>query len=150
MTATDLRRGGGETMTELTYGFERRLPGLGFDDAVEKVTAALKSEGFGVLTAIDVKDTLKKKLGVDFRRYVILGACNPSLAHRALAAEPQIGLLLPCNVVVQEAPEGGVVVSILDPRAMSTLSGNPAILPVAKDADERLRRVMATLDSRPS
>jgi uncharacterized protein (DUF302 family) len=137
-------------MTELSYGFERRLAGVGFDDAVEKVTTALKSEGFGVLTAIDVKDTLEKKLAVEFRRYVILGACNPSLAHRALAADPQIGLLLPCNVVVQEAPEGGVVVSILDPRAMSSLSGNPEIAAVAEEADRRLRRAMASLDSRPS
>jgi uncharacterized protein (DUF302 family) len=103
-------------MGTLRYGFERRLADSTFDQAVEKVTAALKSEGFGVLTEIDVKATLRKKLDVDFRRYVILGACNPNLAHRALAAEPQIGLLLPCNVVVQEAPEGGVVVSIADPR----------------------------------
>ena len=144
MTRTISGRGG-EVTTELSYGFAQRLAGVGFDDAVEKVTAALKTEGFGVLTAIDVRDTLKKKLGVDFRRYVILGACNPSLAHRALAAEPQIGLLLPCNVVVQEAPESGVLVSILDPRAMYTLSGNPEIGPVAEEADRRLRRVMAAL-----
>ncbi|MBN1207988.1 MAG: DUF302 domain-containing protein [Myxococcaceae bacterium] len=132
-------------MGELRYGFEKRLAGTTFEQTVEKVTAALKSEGFGVLTEIDVKDTLKKKLGVDFRRYVILGACNPNLAHRALGAESQIGLLLPCNVVVQEAPEGGVVVSIADPRVMFTLVENTALTPVADEADQRLRRVIASL-----
>jgi uncharacterized protein (DUF302 family) len=129
-------------MGTLRYGFERRLAGFTFEQAVEKVTAALKSEGFGVLTEIDVKATLKKKLDVDFRRYVILGACNPDLAHRALLAEPQIGLLLPCNVVVQEAPEGGVVVSIADPRAMFSMVDNPSVAPVAAEAEERLRRVI--------
>jgi uncharacterized protein (DUF302 family) len=129
-------------MPELRYGFERRLEGVSFEQVLERVTAALKKEGFGVLTEIDVKATLKKKLDVDFRRYVILGACNPSLAHRALASEPQIGLLLPCNVVVQEAPEGGVVVSIADPRAMFTMVDNAAVAPVAAEAEERLRRVI--------
>jgi uncharacterized protein (DUF302 family) len=129
-------------MGTLRYGFERRLADTTFDQAVEKVTAALESEGFGVLTEIDVKATLRKKLDVDFRRYVILGACNPNLAHRALAAERQIGLLLPCNVVVQEAPEGGVVVSIADPRAMFTLVDIAAVSPVAAEAEERLRRVI--------
>jgi uncharacterized protein (DUF302 family) len=128
------------------YGFERRLADVTFDQAVEHVTAALKREGFGVLTRIDVKETLKKKLDVDFRRYVILGACNPSLALKALTAEPQIGLLLPCNVVVQEAPEGSVIVSIADPRAMFTIVDNGALQPVVEEADERLRRVIASLD----
>jgi uncharacterized protein (DUF302 family) len=132
-------------MGELSYGFEKRLPGTSFDQAVGRVTAALRSEGFGVLTEIDVKDTLKKKLGVDFRRYVIIGACNPNLAHRALSAEPQIGLLLPCNVVVQETPEGDAIVSILDPRAMFSFVGNEAVAPVAEEADQRLRRVIASL-----
>jgi uncharacterized protein (DUF302 family) len=134
-------------MGELRYGFEKRLVGTPFEQAVEQVTTALKREGFGILTEIDVKDTLKKKLGVNFRRYVILGACNPNLAHRALGAEPQIGLLLPCNVVVQDAPtpEGGVVVSIADPRAMFTLVDNMAIASVAEEADQRLRRVIASL-----
>src|SRR5688572_3266136 len=98
-----------------SYGFGRRVDGT-LQDAVEKVTGALKNEGFVVLTEINVKDTLKKKLDVDFRGYVILGACNPTLAHQALTADPQIGLLLPCNVVVQEAPDGGVSVTIADPR----------------------------------
>ncbi len=129
-------------METLRYGFERRLADTTFDQAVENVTAALKSEGFGVLTEIDVRATLRKKLDVDFRRYVILGACNPNLAHRALVAEPQIGLLLPCNVVVQEAPEGGVVVSIADPRPMFTIVDNAAVASVAAEVEERLRRVI--------
>ncbi|OFW06249.1 MAG: ABC transporter ATP-binding protein [Acidobacteria bacterium RIFCSPLOWO2_02_FULL_68_18] len=114
-------------------------------DAVATVTAALKNEGFGVLTEINVKDTLRKKLDVDFRGYVILGACNPSLAHKALTAEPQIGLLLPCNVVVQEAADGGVVVTIADPRAMFSLVDNPSLAPVVQDAESRLRRVVESL-----
>lgn len=126
----------------LRYGFERRLADTTFEQAVEKVTAALKTEGFGVLTEIDVKATLKKKLDVDFRRYVILGACNPGLAHRALVAEAQIGLLLPCNVVVQETPEGSVTVSIADARSMFEMVENPGLASVVTEADERLRRVM--------
>jgi uncharacterized protein (DUF302 family) len=126
------------------YGFERHLQRT-FEDALENVTAALKQEGFGILTQIDVKDTLKKKLDVDFRRYVILGACNPSLAHKALGAESQIGLLLPCNVVVQEAPQGGAIVSIADPRAMFSLVNNPRLSSVVEEADQRLRRVIASL-----
>ena len=129
-----------------TYGFERHLQRTSFEEALEKVTTALKREGFGILTQIDVKDTLKKKLDVDFRRYIILGACNPPLAHKALSAEPQIGLLLPCNVVVQEASEGGVTVSIADPRAIFSLVNNPRLIPVVDDADQRLRRVIASLD----
>jgi uncharacterized protein (DUF302 family) len=119
---------------------------VGFDEAVEKVTATLNTEGFGVLTRIDVRDTLKKKLDVDFRRYVILGACNPALAHRALTKEPQIGLLLPCNVVVQESPAGGVLVSIADPKAMFTIVENLEVRPIADEAYARLRRVLASLD----
>jgi uncharacterized protein (DUF302 family) len=111
---------------------------------VEKVTAALKEEGFGVLTEIDVKATLKKKIDVDFRPYKILGACNPKLAHQALSAEPQMGLLLPCNVVVQE--EGGdAIVSFLDPKQMFTLVDNDAIDPLAADVRDRLERVAAAI-----
>ena len=129
----------------VSYGFERRLEHATVQEAVEKVTTALKSEGFGVLTQIDVRDTLKKKLNADFRPYIILGACNPTLAHNALTVDPQIGLLLPCNVVVQAAPEGGVAVSIADPRAMFTIVSNPKLTPVVDEADERLRRVIASL-----
>jgi len=130
-----------------TYGFERHLEHATVDEALERVAAALKREGFGILTQIDVKDTLKKKLDVEFRRYLILGACNPSLAHKALSTDPQIGLLLPCNVVVQEATDGGVMVSIADPRAMFTVVDNPALAPIVDEADQRLRRVMASLSS---
>lgn len=133
------------TTETLTYGFERTLGRVPFDEAIAKVTAALQTEGFGVLADIDVAATLKKKLDVDFRRYRILGACNPRLAHTALSAEPQIGLLLPCNVVVQETPTGDVVVSIADPKAMFTLVENPALAPVATEVDQRLRRVMKAL-----
>ena len=126
------------------YGFEAQLPHATFEQALDRVTAALKEEGFGVLTEIDVKETLKKKLDVDFRRYVILGACNPTLAHRALTTQPQLGLLLPCNVVVQQAADG-VTVSIADPRAMFSLVANPGLAPIVEDADQRLRRVIASL-----
>jgi uncharacterized protein (DUF302 family) len=127
-----------------SYGFGRRIGGT-LAEAVEKVTGALKNEGFGVLTEINVKDTLKKKLDVDFRGYVILGACNPTLAHKALSAEPQIGLLLPCNVVVQETPEGGAIVSIGDPRAMFSLVDNPSLTPIVDEAERRLRRAIESL-----
>lgn len=132
-------------MAALRYGFEKRLTGTSFEHATEKTTAALKAEGFGVLTQIDVKDTLKKKLDLDFRRYMILGACNPTLAHKALEAEGQIGLLLPCNVVVQEMHGGEVIVSIADPKAMFSLVDNTAVAPVAEEAYVRLGRVMDAL-----
>jgi uncharacterized protein (DUF302 family) len=135
-------------MTETRYGFGIELHGVSFDDAVARVTEALRAEGFGVLTEIDVKETLKKKLGVDFRRYVILGACNPPLAKRALDADPQIGLLLPCNVVVQEASDGGVIVSTADPKAMFALVDTAAVAPVAEEAEQRLRRVISNLGAK--
>jgi len=137
-------RGTAHDIAGCSYGFGRRIE-ASLADAVATVTAALKNEGFGVLTEINVKDTLRKKLDVDFRGYVILGACNPSLAHKALTAEPQIGLLLPCNVVVQEAADGGVVVTIADPRAMFSLVDNPSLAPVVQDAESRLRRVVESL-----
>jgi uncharacterized protein (DUF302 family) len=128
----------------ITYGFERTLPGVSFADAVARTTEALKAEGFGVLSEIDIAGALKKKLDVDFRPYLILGACNPVLAHKALQAEPQIGLMLPCNVVVQAA-EGGTTVSIADPKAMFTVVSNPTLVEVANEADARLRRVIAAI-----
>lgn len=130
--------------TKQRYGIETRLD-VPYEEAVGRVTAALADEGFGVLTEIDVKATLKKKLDVDFRRYVILGSCNPQLAHRAFKEEIDIGLLLPCNVIVYEADGGGSVVSILDPVGMMELTGNPALEPVAREARERLDRVAAAL-----
>jgi len=105
----------------------------------------LKEEGFGVLTEIDVKATMKKKIDLEFRKYVILGACNPHLASRALAAEPQIGLMLPCNVVVQEDEHNGSIVSIIDPKAMFLFIENDALKPVAAEAEEKLLRVLGKL-----
>ncbi len=127
------------------YGFERQLHGRSFDQVLENLKQALKSEGFGVLAEIDIRDTLKQKLNVDFRPYVILGVCNPPLAYKALQTEKHIGLLLPCNVVVQETPVG-ILVSIADAQAMFTLIDNPEVKPVAEDANERLRRVLASLE----
>jgi uncharacterized protein (DUF302 family) len=128
---------------DYAYRAELNLP---YEEAVEKVTAALKQEGFGVLTEIDVKATLKKKLDVDFRKYVILGACNPPLAHQALQAELEIGLLLPCNIIVYEK-DGGSVVSIVDPISMLGVVANPDIQPVADEARTRLERVAKALGS---
>jgi uncharacterized protein (DUF302 family) len=123
------------------YGYTAHMQGVSFDDARARVTDALKQEGFGILTEIDVQSTLKAKLDRSFRKYVILGACNPQLAHRALEAELGIGLLLPCNVCVWEE-ESGSVVSIARPHAMFDLVGNEALQPVVNDADERLRRAL--------
>ena len=122
-----------------SYGLVVDSP-LTFEDAERKVRDLLKQEGFGVLTEIDVKTTLKEKLNVDFRRYKILGACNPLLAHRALTIEPGIGLLLPCNVVVEERDAGSRVL-ILDPVPTLGIVGNRELEPVAADAGARLRRV---------
>ncbi len=128
------------------YGIGTTVP-VPYTKAVERTKEALAAEGFGVLSEIDVAATLHKKLGVDFRPYVILGACNPSLAHRALLAERDIGLLLPCNVVVYEADEPGhSVVTVLDPVAAMRLSGNDAIQPIAEDVKARLTRVLAALE----
>ncbi len=115
-----------------------------YAEAIERTKAALKAEGFGVLTEIDVRKTLKDKIGVEFHPYTILGACNPSLAHRALTASPAVGLLLPCNVVV-EAVEGGSVVSALDPEAGLGVVGADELTPIAAEAKERLTRAIAAL-----
>ena len=118
---------------------------LPYEEAIERVTALLKEQGFGVLTEIDVKATLKKKLDVDFRKYVILGACNPPLAHRALTNELELGLLLPCNVIVYE-DNAGSTVSILDPISMLGVVQNPNLDAVAQEAGERLQLVIEGLD----
>lgn len=127
---------------EPAYGLTKHLPGVTFDQAVTRVTEALKTEGFGVLTEIDVRETLKKKVGVEFPRYVILGACNPALAHRALSTDPYVGLLLPCNVIVMEAGNA-TTVSIADPRAMFRIVDNPEVAPIADEAETRLKSALA-------
>lgn len=124
----------------------RTLLDLPYEQAIEKVTSALKEEGFGVLTEIDVQATLKQKLDVDFRKYMILGACNPSLAHEALKVENEIGLLLPCNVIVYE-DDGKSVVSIIDPVSMFGVVKNPDLDSVAEDARARLQRVIKSLQN---
>lgn len=120
---------------------------LPYEAAIEKATVALKEEGFGVLTEIDVKATLKKKLDADFRRYVILGACNPHLAYQALQNELEIGLLLPCNVIVYELEEGQSVISIMDPLLMVDIAKTESLQNVAAEAERRLTRVIETLAS---
>lgn len=130
-------------MTALRYGLAASLP-VSYDETVERVKDALNSEGFGILTEIDVKKTIKEKLGTDFQRYVILGACNPPLAYSALQKEEEIGLLLPCNVVVHEQGEGSLV-SILDPLVMVEVTGNQDLREEAQSAREKLQRVLQRL-----
>lgn len=114
----------------------------GFEDTISDVTEALKKEGFGVLTTIDVKKTLKEKIDVDFKRYTILGACNPGFAHQALQTSDEIGLLLPCNVVVTEEKNGDTKVSIFDPMTMTKIVENPELEKIAKEVQEKLLRVV--------
>lgn len=132
-------------MKEAAYGYTKKLKGVSFDDAVAKVVKALSTEGFGVLTEIDVKDAFKKKLGVEFSRYKILGACNPKLAHRALSSDPMIGLLLPCNVIVFEDGDS-VVVSAIVPSEMFKIVDSPEVADLAGEVDAKIRRVMSLVE----
>ena len=116
-----------------------------YEDAINKVTEELKKEGFGVLTEIDVKETLKKKLDVDFRKYKILGACNPPLAYKALSVEENIGVMLPCNVIVQEKPDGTVQVSAINPMVAMQSVGNVNLNEVASQVSSKLKKVIESL-----
>lgn len=127
------------------YGFTTTLTDTSFDQALTKTLAALKAEGFGVLSEIDVQKAMKEKLGVDMPGYRILGACNPPLAHQALQAEIDIGLLLPCNVIVREEAPSRVVVGFLDPQVMVKLVDKPDVKRVSDEAEQRLRRACASL-----
>lgn len=129
----------------MKYGFSTTL-NCGFNPAIEQVTAALKTQGFGILSDIDVQATLKARLNIDTRPYRILGACNPPFAHKAMTLEPEIGLLLPCNVVVRELDDGQICVDFLDPEAVLTLVDNPAIPAVAAQVKERLLNARAILN----
>ena len=127
--------------TQTDYGIEKTVS-LPYDDAVAKVRQTLQAEGFGVLTEIDIKAKLKEKLGVDFKRYVILGACNPPLAYKALQAEPEIGLVLPCNVIVYEEGKGRSVVAAFDPEVMLGVVPNQQLREIAADAKKRLTKAI--------
>jgi uncharacterized protein (DUF302 family) len=130
-------------MSELGFFSKINLP---YELALDKVTEALKAEGFGVLTTIDVKETMKKKLNADFRRYTILGACNPPLAFKALSAKPEVGLLLPCNVIVYEDGDG-TVVNIIDPLSMGTFIKDSTVESVAEEAMAKLKRVQQAIQN---
>jgi uncharacterized protein (DUF302 family) len=129
----------------MSYYISTTLKNTTFKDAIDKTTAALKEEGFGVLTEIDIKATLKKKLDADFYNYTILGACNPQMAHQALQAENKIGTMLPCNVIVQEREPGTVEVSAVDPAASMMAVQNDALVSIAKDVQEKLTKVIKSI-----
>ena len=126
------------------YGFRTKLA-LSYTDSIAQIKQALQSEGFGILSEIDVAATLKKKLGVDYKPYIILGACNPNLAYQGLQSEPELGLLLPCNVIVYDNGDGSSTVSIVDPIQMLGVVANPALQPIAEEANRRLRRALESL-----
>ena len=128
----------------MSYYFTKKV-NISFDDAIAKVTEELKKEGFGVLTEIDVQATFKKKLDVDFRKYRILGACNPNFAHQAITAEDKIGLMLPCNVVVQETADGGIEVSAIDPIASMMAVKNDSLGSVAQQVQAKIKRVIEAM-----
>jgi len=127
-----------------SFGMQKTLD-IGFDDALAKIPEALKTEGFGVLTEIDVQATLKKKIDVDFRRYRILGACNPPFAHQALQHSLDVGMLMPCNVIVYETDDGTTVVSAVDPMQTMAAQGDPEMAPLAEAVQQKLQRVIDSL-----
>lgn len=129
----------------MSYYFQTTLSNTSFEDAIEKTTEALKEEGFGVLTEIDIKSTLKKKLDVDFYNYTILGACNPGFAHKALLAEDKIGAMLPCNVIVQEKEAGTIEVSAVDPAASMQAVENESLDDIAGEVRDKLKKVIDSL-----
>lgn len=136
-------------VNDTRYGMRVEIP-VAYDEAITRATAALKDQGFGVLTTIDVQQTLKQKLDRDFRKYVILGACNPPLADRALHAELEIGLLLPCNVIVYELEPGRTAVSAMAPMAaLGVVGANFELQEIAREADARLRRALTALEQQP-
>jgi uncharacterized protein (DUF302 family) len=124
----------------MNYGFSKTVS-MPYEQVIDKVTTELQKEGFGVLTSIDVRDTFKKKIDVDFKKYVILGACNPNLAYKALQAEEELGLLLPCNILVYEK-EQETVVSIFDPTIMTKIIDNDSLMPVAVEVKGRMEKVL--------
>lgn len=129
----------------MSYYFNTVLIGKSFEEAIEKVTAELKNEGFGILTEIDVTNTLKNRIGADFKKYKILGACNPHFAYKALKAEDKIGVFLPCNVVVEENEDGSVEVSVVDPVASMISVNNDALNDFATEIQQKLKRVIENL-----
>ncbi len=129
----------------MSYYISTTLKNTTFKDAIEKTTAALKEEGFGVLTEIDLKATLKKKLDADFYNYTILGACNPEMAYQALQAENKIGMMLPCNVIVQEREPGIIEVSAVDPAASMMAVENDSLADIAKDVQKKLTKVIQSI-----
>lgn len=130
----------------MSYYFNKTLTGRSFDQAIELVTAALKKEGFGVLTEIDVQQTLKNKIDVDFKKYKILGACNPHFAHKALLSEDKIGVFLPCNVIVEEHDNGEIEVSAVDPIASMSTVDNDTLGSLAAEVQEKLKLVISGLN----
>lgn len=132
-------------LNKLTYGYEREFPEWTFDEGIEKVTAALSEQGFGVLTEIDVKATMKKKLDKEYPQYKILGACNPVLADQALQADNHIGLLMPCNVVVRELEAGGIAISMMNPGVMSEVSQADGLENVATEGEALVKQVLESL-----
>lgn len=130
----------------MSYYFNTTLKNTTFEDALEKVTAELKKEGFGVLTEIDVKETLKKKIDVEFKKYKILGACNPHFAHKALTKEDKIGVFLPCNVVVEENDNGEIEVSAVDPIASMQAAENESLIGIATEVQEKMKKIIANLN----